>query len=191
MIYAGYSQKSSTDEQYTPAYAVAPIVKYIPKNKIVWCPFDTEHSEFVLALRDAGIKVVYSHIRTGEDFFTYEPGRWDMIVSNPPFSIKQQVVERCLALDKPFALLLSNLWLNSSAPARLFSDKEMQILLFDKRIQFTKQNAAYFGSSYFCYKVLPRQIIFENLKVDKSLSRMHGDVQAIMDLFTKHKENET
>ena len=107
MIYAGYTPKKSSDEQYTPAYAVAPIIKYIPGNKIVWCPFDTEHSEYVLALKAAGIRVVHSHILTGEDFFVYEPEEWDLIVSNPPFSIKQKVVERCLALGKPFALLLS------------------------------------------------------------------------------------
>lgn len=65
--------------------------------------------------------------------------KWDMIVSNPPFSKKQQVVERCLSFGKPFALILSNLWLNSSAPVRLFKDKEMQMLLFDKRIQFTEK----------------------------------------------------
>ena len=58
MIYAGYTPKKSSDEQYTPAYAVAPIIKYIPGNKIVWCPFDTEHSEYVLALKAAGIRVV-------------------------------------------------------------------------------------------------------------------------------------
>lgn len=62
-----YPEKSS-DEQYTPVYAVAPIIKYIPGNKIVWCPFDTEHSEYVLALKAAGIRVVHSHILTGEDF---------------------------------------------------------------------------------------------------------------------------
>jgi len=80
MIYAGYTPKKSSDEQYTPAYAVAPIIKYIPENKIVWCPFDTEHSEYVLALKAAGIRVVHSHILTGEDFFVYEPEEWDLIV---------------------------------------------------------------------------------------------------------------
>lgn len=28
MIYAGYNPRFSSDEQYTPAYAVAPIIKY-------------------------------------------------------------------------------------------------------------------------------------------------------------------
>lgn len=181
MIYAGDTPKKSSDEQYTPAYAVAPIIKYIPGNKIVWCPFDTEHSEYVLALKAAGIRVVHSHILTGEDFFVYEPEEWDLIVSNPPFSIKQKVVERCLALGKPFALLLSNLWLNSSAPVHLFREKEMQMLLFDKRIQFTEKNAAYFGSSYFCWEVLPRQIVFENLNRSKyEESRMADDMRKLI-----------
>lgn len=186
MIYAGYTPRSSSDEQYTPAYAVAPIVKYIPRNKIVWCPFDTENSEFVLALEAAGIKVVYSHICTGEDFFKYEPKKWDLIVSNPPFSIKQRIVERCLELGKPFALLLSNLWLNSSAPVRLFKEKDMQMLLFDRRIQFTEKNAAYFGSSYFCYKILPKQIVFENLSQSKyEKSRMCQDMECLITPFKK------
>ena len=186
MIYAGYNPRFSSDEQYTPAYAVAPIIKYIPKDKTVWCPFDTENSEFILALKAAGINTVHSHICTGQDFFNYEPMKWGMIVSNPPFSKKQQVVERCLSFGKPFALILSNLWLNSSAPVRLFKDKEMQMLLFDKRIQFTEKNAAYFGSSYFCYKVLPKQIVFENLSRSKyEQSRMSEDMKRLIEPLTK------
>ena len=37
----------NNDECYTPDYGVKPILKYIPKDAIVWCPFDTEESEFV------------------------------------------------------------------------------------------------------------------------------------------------
>ena len=73
MIYAGYTSKKSSDEQYTPAYAVAPIIKYIPGNKIVWCPFDTEHSEYVLALKAAGIRAVsYTHL----DVYKRQPFFW-------------------------------------------------------------------------------------------------------------------
>ena len=77
-----------TDEKYTPGYGVLPIIKYIPEGKTVWCPFDTEHSEFVLKFRDAGFHVVHSHICNGQDFFDYEPSQWDVLVSNPPFSRK-------------------------------------------------------------------------------------------------------
>ena len=34
----------SNDECMTLCYAVEPIIKYIPKNWTVWCPFDTENS---------------------------------------------------------------------------------------------------------------------------------------------------
>ena len=36
--------KGNNDECYTPHYAVKPILKYIPKDAIVWCPFDKQES---------------------------------------------------------------------------------------------------------------------------------------------------
>ena len=43
LMYSG----GSNDECYTPDYGVKPILKYIPKDAVVWCPFDTQESEFV------------------------------------------------------------------------------------------------------------------------------------------------
>lgn len=136
-----------SDEKYTPGYGVAPIIKYLPEGKIIWCPFDTCHSEFVLHLQEAGFQVKYSHISTGQDFFAYEPDCWDIIVSNPPFSRKMDVFERCLQLDKPFALLMSNFWLNSVGPCRLFKDRELQLLMFDKRIQYDKGEVSHLAAA--------------------------------------------
>lgn len=62
-----YVGLSRNDEKYTPHYAVLPILKYLP-NKTIWCPFDTRHSEFVLALQEGGFNVVYSHVKTGQNF---------------------------------------------------------------------------------------------------------------------------
>ena len=78
------------DEFYTPAYAVRPIVKYIPAKAIVWCPFDTEDSEYVKILRAEGFNVIATHIWNGQDFFEYEPSEpYDIIISNPPLSGKR------------------------------------------------------------------------------------------------------
>jgi hypothetical protein len=171
-----YANLSVNDEKYTPKYAVLPILKYLPR-KTVWCPFDTQNSEFVLALQENGFDVVYSHIGTGQDFFTYEPARWDIIVSNPPFTCKKRVFERCLQFGKPFALLMSNLWLNDSAPHKLFKNMNLQLLFFDKRIHFDdKTRRIPFASSYFCRNLLPKQIIFEDLEYVKGrVSRMYSD----------------
>lgn len=151
------------DECYTPKYAVIPIVKYLDRDKIIWCPFDTEESEFVKVLKSEGFKVVYSHIFNGQDFYNYEPENWDVIVSNPPFTNKRKIFERCLSFNKPFALLMSNTWLNDSAPKQLFKDKDLQLLMFDKRIDYNNNKKITFSSSYFCWNVLPKQIVMEEL----------------------------
>ena len=50
-----------------------PIIKYIDRgNKpqyTVWCPFDTEESEYVKLIRKEGYKVIASHIDEGKNFF--------------------------------------------------------------------------------------------------------------------------
>lgn len=160
--------KGKNDECYTPEYAVYPIIKYLDKDKIIWCPFDTEDSNFVKILKENGFKVINSHINTGQDFYEYEPENWDVIVSNPPFTNKKEIFERCLSFNKPFALIMTNTWLNDSAPKKLFKDKELQLLMFDKRIRFVKPSGEEMGnptfsSSYYCYNLLPKQIIMEFL----------------------------
>lgn len=108
--------KGNNDECMSPAYGVEPIIKYIPKNAVVWCPFDKENSEFVKQIRQAGHKVIATHIDNGQDFYTYEPNEhWDCIISNPPFTNKRLIFERALSFNKPFALIMSNTWLNDSA----------------------------------------------------------------------------
>ena len=161
--------KIGDDENYTPDYGVNPILKYIPKNSIIWCPFDTEESEFVKQIsRLESITVVYSHISTGQDFFNYEPDNWDIIISNPPFQNKRKFFERALSFNKPFALIMTNAWLNDSAPKQLFMNKDLQLLMFNKRMKFTNpdgrpNNKITFSSSYYCWNFLPKQIIMETL----------------------------
>lgn len=156
------------DECYTPAYGVLPIIKYIPKNWTIWLPFDTEQSQFYKILKEKGFKVIRSHISEGKDFYNYEPKEhWDCIVSNPPFTNKKGIFERALSFNKPFALIMSNTWLNDSVPKLLFMEKDLQLLMFDKRMKFENNgivnNKITFSSSYWCYKMLPKQIIMEKL----------------------------
>lgn len=158
--------KGKNDECLTPDYGVRPILKYVNKDLIIWCPFDKEDSEFVKQLKENGNKVIYTHIDYGQDFYMYEPKeKWDCIISNPPFSNKRKIFERALSFNKPFALLMSNTWLNDSAPKQLFKDKDLQLLMFEKRMKFINngkvQNKITFSSSYFCYNFLPKQIIME------------------------------
>jgi hypothetical protein len=159
----------NNDECYTPFYGVNPILKYIPKDAKVWCPFDTIDSEFVKQISQQN-EVVFTHICYGQDFLTYEPDNWDVIVSNPPFTNKRKFFERALSFNKPFALIMTNTWLNDSAPKQLFKNKDLQLLMFDKRMKFhspdgRSNDKITFSSSYYCWNFLPQQIIMEELNV--------------------------
>ena len=62
---------SQNDEFYTPEYAIKPILKYIKMPCTIWCPFDTEESNFVKMLSQyaaCGVSVIHSHIATGGTF---------------------------------------------------------------------------------------------------------------------------
>ena len=155
--------KGKNDECMTLDYAVKPILKYIPKDAVIWCPFDTAESEFVKHISKTN-KVIHSHISEGKDFYNYEPEEhWDIIISNPPFTNKRKIFERALSFNKPFALIMSNTWLNDSAPKQLFKNKDLQLLMFEKRMKFINNgkidNKITLSSSYYCYKFLPKQII--------------------------------
>ena len=167
LMYSG----GNNDECYTPDYGVEPILKYIPKDATVWCPFDKKESQFVIQISKQN-KVIRSHLESGQDFFDYEPDEWDMIVSNQQFTDKRKFFERALSFNKPFALIMTNTWLNDSAPKQLFKDKDLQLLMFDKRMKFISPDGRNndkitFSSSYYCWNFLPKQIIMEELKVPK------------------------
>ena len=157
----------ANDECYTPAYGVEPLLKYIPEGAVVWCPFDKGDSEFVKQISQTH-KVIRSHIDDGQDFYTYEPeDHWDVIVSNPPFTNKRKIFERALSFGKPFALIMSNTWLNDAGPKQVFKDKDLQLLMFEQRMEFIHNGKGMgsptFSSSYYCYNFLPKQIIMERL----------------------------
>jgi hypothetical protein len=162
-----HSSNGKNDECYTERYAVEPLLEYLEpfRNKTIWCPFDKENSEFVKVLKKNGFKVVFSHIDNGQDFYTYEPEKWDLIVSNPPFTNKKGIFERALSFGKPFALLMNITWLNDATPAKVFKDVDLQILSFNERMRFKNQQQnkqISYMSAYFCRDFLPKQLIFSN-----------------------------
>ena len=153
----------NNDECYTPKYVVESIIPFLPKDKVIWCPFDRNNSEFVKVLRSKGFQVINTHIDYGQDYYDYEPSQWDIMVSNPPFTNKRGIFERALSFGKPFALLMSNTWLNDSAPKVLFKDKDLQLIMYRNRIKFLNNgvvnNKITFSSSFFCWNLLEKQII--------------------------------
>ena len=161
----------ASDEVYTPDYAVKPILKYLKPNSTIWCPFDTEDSEYVKIFKEAGYKVIYSHIDNGQNFFEFEPKEdYDVIISNPPFSIKDAILNRLSELKKPYAMLLPLPTLQGQKRFKYL--KGSQALIFDKRINYFKdyktkeiQKGVSFASIYICKGFLPKDLIFEKIDI--------------------------
>jgi len=169
-----HTSKGKNNELYTKKEGVLPLLNFLKpfKEKIIWCPFDTESSEFVKEFTENGFNVIYSSIESGQDFYTYQPENWDVLISNPPFTNKRGIVERALSFNKPFALLLPITWLNDAAPAQVFKNRNFQILSFDRRMTFKnspKGKQINFLAAYFCVDFLPKGFIFEELYPSKQV----------------------
>lgn len=134
-----YTQNDKCDEFYTPRYGVIPLLKYIPKHvKNIWCPCDTEESNIVKVLKEAGYNVTCSHISEGIDFLDQNlTGKaYDMIITNPPYSNKDDFIQRCYDLGMPFALLLPLTTLEGTRRGDMFRKYGINTIVFDKRIDF-------------------------------------------------------
>lgn len=165
---------SKNDEFYTPKYAIIPILKYLKPNSVIWCPFDTDESLFVSLLKDNGHKVINTHIFEGVDFFNTDIPDCDYIISNPPYSLKTDVLQRLFKIDKPFAMLVGVVGLfESKARFNMFKNNNFEIMYFNKRISYFKSYEDKkpslnppFSSVYLCHNVLPKSIVFE--EIDKN-----------------------
>lgn len=165
---------SGNDEFYTPEYAIKPLLKYIKPGSVIWCPFDTEHSNFVKLLQQQGHTVIYTHLVYGQDFFETDID-CDYIVSNPPYSLKGEVVDRLFKMGKPFAMLLGIVGLfESQRRFDMFKNNQFEIMYMNRRVAYFKDYAdpkpslnPPFSSVYLCSGILPKQIMFEEIVKSK------------------------
>ena len=155
------------DEYYTPKILVEPILEYVKPNSTVWCPFDTDDSEFVIGLREQGHEVIATHIWNNEDFFEIDVPECDYIISNPPFTRKLDVFERLYKIGKPFAMLMNLTAINYQEVGDFFLNKEWQLLIPNKKVSFDGNTAA-FNTSYICHNMLPKDLMVVALEHNNS-----------------------
>lgn len=140
--------RGHSDSMQTPTWALEPLFKYMDKNYIYWEPACGK-GYLVDEMRGRGYKVKWSDIARDprEDFFKFEPKQWDVIITNPPFSEKNEWLERCYKLGKPFALLLPYTALETPARQALFRCYGIEVIFMDKRVSFETPNGG--SSSWF------------------------------------------
>ncbi|MBF2536416.1 sugar-phosphate nucleotidyltransferase [Listeria marthii] len=154
------------DNVKTPGWVVEKAYKLINVESFnsLWFPFNNYESYFKLRADELGLKYKATHIFDDlkSDFFTTEPPKGcDLMISNPPFSIQNKIIERSFDLVnenkiKSFALLLPLAALETEKRANMFeqySDK-LAILIFKKRIKFLGHSTAFNkGCCWVCYNI--------------------------------------
>jgi len=167
-----YIQSPKNDELYTPIEAIEPLVEYISKDKIIWEPTDFGESQITRLFKSCGNEVVTSHMKDGQNFFNYQPEKFDIIITNPPYSCKTKFIERCYDLGKPFALLLPLTALEGIDRSLLYRKYGIEVLVLDKRINFMsgKKNV-WFNTSWFCKGILPDKLVFKSVGKSVNVNR--------------------
>jgi hypothetical protein len=167
-----YMKQPKNDELYTPEYAITPLLKYlsmyqcrheVKRKPIIWECTDYGNSNITKVLKENGYKVISTHKNNFNFLTDITDFEFDMIITNPPYSLKDEFIQKCYEYNKPFCLLLPLTSLEGINRGKMFRKYGIDVLLFDKRIDFLEGNSCYFNTSWFCYNFLPKQLIFEEL----------------------------
>ena len=153
-----FIKQNDTDNYATDKEGWENIKQYIPKDKIIWAPFycDGKQKQY---FEEMG----YNIIHEDKDFFSYTP-KYDLVIDNPPFSKKKEVLQRLFKLDKPFILIMPASKICTSYMRDNFkNDSRLQIIIPIKRIHFMKQiegkvpndykSCCNFYCFYYCWKM--------------------------------------
>lgn len=155
------------DNCYTPPYALAPLLPYFPKGARIWEP--CAGADYLAdALRLNGFNVVSTDVARNPSFdlFTMPtPPGVEMVITNPPYSIKPRVIAELLRRGLPWALLVPFETTASKAVRDLFpSLKAIEQMYLDGRVSFQMPSQGWAGDGaqfevmWLSYRVTGEQI---------------------------------
>ncbi|AET34380.1 hypothetical protein [Campylobacter phage CP81] len=145
------------DEYYTPKMLIEFLVPCLYEKNItkILCPFDDESSNYVKVFKHYGFDVIYGHINQGKNFFS----KWwidydfDILISNPPFSKKNEIIRLLTQENIDFILLMNLMSINYqdfSEILRLANlQKPINFIIPNKKVSFDG-NTSSFSSGYIC-----------------------------------------
>lgn len=103
-------------------------------------------------------KLGFDCIHKDEDFFLhYNDYDYDIIVSNPPFSVKKKIFDTLKDIDKPFILIVPISTMTKQYFKNKYKNEDITFLIPPKRLQFSKKgedlDRCWFDCCFCCYKL--------------------------------------
>lgn len=150
------------DDYTTPLKAFKDLQEFKPFNmQTIYDPFfnDGKAKEYL-----QNVFVDCNIIHEKKDAFSWLP-EYDIIITNPPFTLKNKVFTWLIELDKPFMVLLPvNLLCNKGFRKIRGFDKIQYIIpngRYNFEIQGKQSKSNWFNVIWYCYKCdLPNQVNF-------------------------------
>lgn len=146
------------DEWFTPSYVWQDVLHVVSYGSKVWEPFVGD-GESSLALEKIGFEVV-----RGEGDFFNSSKLADIVVTNPPYSCLDEVMDRLIALETKFVLLLPIHRLVCHAMRLRLRGMQVTLIIPSKRVNFRKPGVTTgrcpFYSVFLCVGFVNVQSIF-------------------------------
>lgn len=162
-------EPSGMDICGTPAYAIEPLLPFIPQEWAIW-ESACGSGRMVCAFEEKGYSVLGTDITNGpeQNFFDITCEGADCQITNPPYGIKFQWIERSYEIGLPFALLLPVEAIGSKRAQASMKKYGCELLLLNRRVDFFMHDlwnggSAQFPVLWFCWQLLPQQIIYGDL----------------------------
>lgn len=159
--------KKKLDDYNTPFYVWEILFDYLnlDKNTKIYEPF---YSNGVA--KNYLAKLGYNNvIHENMNFFdNYDKYDYEIIISNPPYSIKKNILKILYIIDKPFVLIVPTSIISKLYLKNIFGNDiyKLQYIIPNRRIQFERldgynQKRTAFDTIFLCYKMnLQRDIVY-------------------------------
>jgi len=130
--------QGNRDDFQTPKQAIDYLIPYLKKEWIIWeCA--SGKGNLVKAFEEKGFNILGTDIISNSvcNFLIWKPYmKFDCIITNPPYSLKDKFLERCYELKKPFALLMPLTALESEKRQKFYREYGIQLIIPNKRFNF-------------------------------------------------------
>lgn len=134
-IIGANGNRRDNDFYPTPPECTYALLDYLKQNFLlrstdtIWEPACGNNAMADVMVQQ-GYSVIATDIIQGQDFLEHEmQDRFDWIITNPPFSLSEKFIKKCIDHGKPFALLLKSQYWHSAKRRELFQSHQPKFVL--------------------------------------------------------------